>query len=103
MRQFFNSLGLLLLLLIAQHGAVEHELGHLVDASTTEANLAPLLADATCALCPAFAQVVTPAFSHSFHIPALIRVALERGTDPLIVALDAAIPTPRNRDPPFEA
>ena len=52
------------------------------------------LADTTCALCPAFAQVVTPAFSHSFHIPLLVRSALDPVADPLYVGVDAAVPRP---------
>jgi hypothetical protein len=103
MRQALKSLGLLLLLLIAQQGAVVHEVGHLAEISSHEARVSASLADATCALCPAFAQVVTPAFSHSFHIPVLLRAALDRGTDPLYAAVDAAVPTPRSRGPPSEA
>jgi hypothetical protein len=105
MRQVLKSLGLLLLLLIAQQGAVVHELGHLseISSSSNEAHAATGLADTACALCPAFAQVVTPAFSHSFHIPVLLRAALDRGTAPLYVAIDAAVPTPRSRGPPSEA
>ena len=78
MRQVIKTLGLLLLLMVAQQGAVVHELSHVSDAdhvglrAQTDAG-----ADKTCALCPAFAQVVTPAFSHSFHIPLLVRFALE--------------------------
>ena len=71
--------------------------------SSNEAHADAGLADTTCALCPAFAQVVTPAFSHSFHIPVLLRAALDRGADPLFVAVDAAVPTPRSRGPPSEA
>jgi hypothetical protein len=108
MRQVLKSLGLLLLLLIAQQGAVVHELGHLAEISSNEAHAGAALAgaalaDTACALCPAFAQVVTPAFSHSFHIPVLLRAALDRGTDPLYVAVDGAVPTPRSRGPPSAA
>jgi hypothetical protein len=108
MRQVLKSLGLLLLLLIAQQGAVVHEIGHLSEVSSSvvgssEAHSSAGQADATCALCPAFAQVVTPAFSHSFHIPVLLRTALERGTDPLYVAVETAVPTPRSRGPPSQA
>jgi hypothetical protein len=103
MRQVLKSLGLLLLLLIAQQGAVVHEVGHLSEASSSVARVDASLADAACALCPAFAQVVTPAFSHSFHIPVLLRAALDRATDPLYAAVDAAVPTPRSRGPPSAA
>src|ERR1700722_7425674 len=113
MRQVLKSLGLLLLLLTAQQGAVVHEIGHLSeisssdvspnDLSSSEARSTAGLAGAACALCPAFAQVITPAFSHSFHIPVLLRAALDRGTDPLYAAVDTAVPTPRSRGPPSEA
>jgi hypothetical protein len=109
MRQVLKSLGLLLLLLIAQQGAVVHEIGHLAEishlsaVSSNEAHAGAGLADATCALCPAFAQAVAPAFSHSFHIPVLLRAALDRGADPLYIAVEAAVPTPRSRGPPSQA
>jgi hypothetical protein len=114
MKQVLKSLGLFLLLLIAQQGAVVHEIGHLTEVSSSggvgsgglssgEAHSSAGLADATCALCPAFAQVVTPAFSHSFHIPVLLRAALERSTDPRYIAVEAAVPTPRSRGPPSQA
>lgn len=98
-----KSLGLLLLLLVAQQGAVVHELGHITEVHRTDAKLASGVLDATCALCPAFAQVVTPAFGHSFHIPRLTRAALPRSAPPLYAAVDAAVPTPRSRGPPSEA
>jgi hypothetical protein len=109
MRQVLKSLSLFLLLLVAQQGAVVHELGHLSEVShlsqvsSNEIHAGAGLVDATCALCPAFAQVVTPAFSHSFHVPVLLRAAVDRGTDSLYVAIDAAVPTPRSRGPPSEA
>jgi len=106
MRHVLKPLGLLLLLLIAQQGAVVHELSHYSAAG----NYAPAAgnsvlsegaaADSTCALCPAFAQVVTPAFSHSFHIPQLVRAAPEVSSDLQIAAIDAAVPRPRSRGPP---
>jgi hypothetical protein len=96
-----KALGLLLLLLLAQQGAVEHELSHFshfkvagIDAGPSDTTQAP------CALCPAFAQAVTPAFSHSFHIPLLVRFALEAVSEPRHAAIDAAVPRPRSRGPP---
>jgi hypothetical protein len=79
MRQVFKTLGLLLLLMVAQHGAVVHELSHLSDSNHIglQVQADGAAADKACALCPEFAQVVTPAFSHSFHIPLLVRFALE--------------------------
>jgi hypothetical protein len=104
MRKMFKTLGLLLLLMAAQHGAVVHELSHVPGASAAVNGELRVqsdgTADTTCALCPAFAQVVTPAFSHSFHIPLLVRFALEAISEPRYVAIDAAVPRPRSRGPP---
>jgi hypothetical protein len=101
MRHLFKLFGLLLLLLVAQQGAVVHELSHVSGAASGELRLQSHdAADTTCALCPAFAQVVTPAFSHSFHIPLLVRFALELVSEPRYVAIDAAVPRPRSRGPP---
>src|SRR5208282_5138626 len=101
MRQVFKSLGLLLLLMVAQQGAVVHELSHVSGASNGELRAqSDVAADTTCALCPAFAQVVTPAFSHSFHIPLLVRTAAERISERRCEAADSAAPRPRSRGPP---
>ena len=101
MRQVFKTLGLLLLLIAAQQGAVVHELSHFSDASHVGLQVqADAAADKACALCPEFAQVVTPAFSHSFHIPLLVRFALEFVSEPRFAAVDAAVPRPRSRGPP---
>ena len=102
MRQVFKTLGLLLLLMVAQHGAVVHELSHFSDAGHVglQVQAGDGAADKTCALCPAFAQVVTPAFSHSFHIPLLVRFALVPVSERRYAAIDAAVPRPRSRGPP---
>ena len=101
MRNVYKALGLLLLLLLAQQGAVYHELSHF--SPTDQANLridAGGVADAPCALCPAFAQVVIPTFGHSFNFPPLIRTASQLAPEPRFVAVDAAVPRPRSRGPP---
>jgi hypothetical protein len=101
MRQRFKSLGLLLLLMVAQQGAVVHELSHVSGASNGALRVqSDGFADTSCALCPAFAQVITPTFSHSFHIPLLVRFALEVISEPRYSAIDAEIPQPRSRGPP---
>jgi len=120
MRHLFKILSLLLLLMTAEQGAVVHELSHYSGATTfgttqsgthqagiksgaagTEARIdARGSADATCALCPAFAQVLTPAFSHSFQVPLLVRADLPRIGEPEYLALETAVPTPRSRGPP---
>ncbi len=101
MRNLYRALSLLLLLMTAQQGAVDHELSHFSRAAHAE-----LLVDAggfkdrTCALCPAFAQVATPTFSHSFHIPLLVRTASLLSPEPRFAAVDTAVPRPRSRGPP---
>lgn len=100
MRQLFKLLGLLLLLMAAQQGAVVHELSHASGANSLELRTQDGAADSSCALCPAFAQVVSPALGHSFHIPILARLALERISEPRYLTIDAAVPRPRSRGPP---
>jgi hypothetical protein len=102
MRDVFKALGLLLLLLLAQKGAVDHELSHF---SATDQRAGPGIeaggvADTTCALCAAFAQVVTPTFSHAFTLPPLVRTASQLIPDPRFAAVNAAAPRPRSRGPP---
>jgi hypothetical protein len=136
MRNLLKALGLLLLLITAQQGAVVHELSHYAaagsagavvsgevsesgavtrsgdanraDANRADANRADVssasaagaVADAHCALCPAFAQVLTPAFSHAFHVPLLDRADVQRSPDPRVDAIETAALTPRSRGPP---
>jgi hypothetical protein len=101
MKQAFKALSLLLLLAVAQQGAVLHELSHVLRAADAQLKVdVGGAADSSCALCPAFAQVVTPAFSHAFHVPVLVRAAPERTADPQICEIDAATPHPRSRGPP---
>jgi hypothetical protein len=104
MREVFKVIGLLLLLMVAQQGAVVHELSHVLGANHVDLRVqSDEAADKTCALCPAFAQVVTPAFSHSFHIPLLVRFALDPVSEPQYAAIDAAVPRPRSRGPPSQS
>src|ERR1017187_11009400 len=101
MRQVFKALGLLMLLMVAQQGAVVHELSHVtgVRSEVLRAQSGGV-EDTTCALCPAFAQVVTPAFSHAFYVPPLVRAVPERISAPHYSAITAAVPQPRSRGPP---
>ena len=79
MRLVVKALSLLLLLIAAQQGALVHELGHVSGALDGGLRMqSDPAADTACALCPAFAQVVTPAFSHSFQAPLLVRQFLDR-------------------------
>jgi hypothetical protein len=101
MKNLYKALGLLLLLMTAQQGAVIHELSHLTGAAQAQLRVdAGGAADSTCAICPAFAQVVTPAFSHSLQIPLLIRSGSQISPEPRFVGVDASVPHPRSRGPP---
>ena len=99
----YKILGLWLLLLVAQQGAVVHELSHVSGAAGTELNVSSGKVDASCALCPVFAQVATPAFSHPFPVPPLVRAALQPIADPIYGVIDTAAPIPRSRGPPSQA
>jgi hypothetical protein len=101
MAKLLKALGLFLLLLLAQQGAVEHELSHFSTFEVAGINAGPGdTTQAPCPLCPAFAQVVTPAFSHSIHIPLravfVLRVIAERQNS----AIATRGPQPRSRGPP---
>lgn len=101
MSHVFKTLGLWLLLIVAQQGAFVHEVGHFSPAGHVGQRVdAKAVSDATCAQCPAFAQVVTPAFSHAFHVPHLVRAAAARISEPRHAAIDVAVPQPRSRGPP---
>jgi hypothetical protein len=101
MNHIVKLLALLLLLMGAQQAAVVHELGHISGWNGETARVeAGTAADTSCALCPVFAQVVTPAFSHSFHIPPLGRARPEQSSEPSYSAIDDTVPRPRSRGPP---
>jgi hypothetical protein len=101
MSKLLQALGLFLLLLLAQQGAVEHELSHFSTVKVAGINAGPgATTDAPCALCPAFAQVATPAFSHSIHIPLHAVFALRLIPERQNSAIDARGPQPRSRGPP---
>src|ERR1700683_1108056 len=101
MPKLLKALGLLVLLLLAQQGAVEHELGHFSTVKVAGISAGPSRsADAPCALCPAFAQVATPAFSHSIHIPLHAVFALRLIPERQNSAIDTRGPQPHSRGPP---
>jgi hypothetical protein len=99
-RHVYKSLCLMLLLIAAQQGAVVHELSHFSGVQSIELCDSVGTADGLCALCPAFAQAVTPAFSHTFHIPLLVRATPQRISQRQNEAVDTRVPTPRSRGPP---
>ena len=100
-RKLLLSLGLWLLLLIGQHGAVLHELGHVCRAAahTEIAVQGGASADGTCELCFGYSQLTTPA-SHSVPAFLLEPVAYRIGTQRSVAATPVDLPTPRSRGPP---
>jgi hypothetical protein len=104
MSRAYRILWLWLLLVMAQQGAVVHELSHLYGSDAASSQLeAGGVADRACALCPAFAQVATPAFSHAFHVPPLVRLEADRFPELTLKAAQAEVPTPRSRGPPLSS
>lgn len=98
MLRFIHCCALLTVLFLAQMGAVHHELGHVSIAQQQEIGAG--VSDAACALCPAFAQVITPPFSHQLAAvlslgPAVL--SIDNTPDTL---LDKAALEPRSRGPP---
>ena len=101
MRQISKLVSLLLLLIAAQHGAVVHELSHFSGSRSIAVQAGPAgLAEAACALCPAFAQAASPAFSHSFQIPLLDPSVVAITRSPRYSAPGLSGPQPRSRGPP---
>jgi hypothetical protein len=104
MRRSLLSWVLSLSLLLAQHGALLHELGHLCHHGGT-VGTAALSAqlhgaeDGRCPTCEAFAQIANPAAAGTADLvvspPALIPA---RHPSYVIVGADA--PSPRSRGPP---
>ena len=91
-----------LLLLLAQHGALLHELSHLDHAHTAGTTLhesAQRLESGLCLTCEAFSQVTNPATTAALHLP-LAPAGLIPGPDPLYSIVAATAPTPRSRGPP---
>lgn len=104
MHKVFKALCFWLLLIATQQGAVVHEVGHFAGSGGVSTRVdAAETPDAACGLCSIFAQVVTPAFSHAFHVPPLVRAVPERFCEPRFAAILGAVPTPRSRGPPASA
>lgn len=97
-----KALGLVVLLIAGQQGAVVHELGHFASRRTPDVSTASAQAlEAACALCPSFAHAATPAFTHSLLLPGLARTGMERRAEVRIVTARADLPAHRSRGPPF--
>jgi uncharacterized membrane protein len=89
-----------LLLVLAQHGALLHGIGHLSHGDRTTGATIEALADSSlCPACEAFAQVANPAFAAADNLvvslPGLLPTPEPRYT---LVVADG--PTPRSRGPP---
>ena len=100
MSHALKCLGLLLVLLLAQQGAVVHELSHVSAALSAGSKLDAGNSVDACAQCPAFAQASTPAFSHAFQLPLKVLITAQLTTELTIAAIEAALPDPRSRGPP---
>ena len=91
MRRSFLSWVLSLSLLLAQHGALLHELGHLSHHGGT-AGMAALT-------CQAFAQIANPVAAGTADL-AVSPPALIPARHPSYVIVGADAPNPRSRGPP---
>ena len=97
--RLLRSLMLPLLLLVAQQGAVLHELSHYTAAETGEGKEQSPRGD-VCDLCLAFAQVGSATMPHSVAAPLLADLS-HRLTPVLPVHAQAAeLPAERSRGPP---
>ena len=99
MRNVVVGLGLSLLLLVAQQGAVLHELSHVRSVANAEVHVDTSQPAKICELCLAFSQLSNPV-APSVHVPLTARAVTEATPEPLYSAIAAAIPTPRSRGPP---
>ncbi len=102
MRRISLAWLLSLLLVLVQHGALLHELGHL---GHGERGSAPALradpqhSDAVCPTCEAFAQVTNPASGTASTLAASAAVYLPTPA-PVVRVIAAETLTPRSRGPP---
>jgi hypothetical protein len=95
---------LALLLVLDQHGALLHQLGHLHPAAGAAG--VTLQADqhategGSCPTCEAFAQIANPASATAAAVP-LCPAAFLPLPDPSYAVADALAPRPRSRGPPL--
>jgi hypothetical protein len=103
MRRSYLSWLLSLVLVLVQHGAVLHELGHLSHgertAGTTLRADPQSLDSCPCLTCEAFAQIANPAASAAPDID-VCPAALLPTRDPCYAVVAADTPAPRSRGPP---
>jgi hypothetical protein len=104
MRKLHITLGLALLLLTAQLGAVLHEVSHMCRVGTNvqaQAH-ADIYFEKTCQLCFAFSQVANPA-GNTVKVGQFEPSSCAAGFLNARAATPAAVPTPRSRGPPSSA
>jgi hypothetical protein len=103
MRRASFSWLMALLLLLAQHGALLHELSHYghsrQTSGTTVREDGRGLESGLCLTCEAYSQVTNPATAGVVHVP-LSPAALIPIPEPRLVVVAANAPTPRSRGPP---
>jgi hypothetical protein len=102
-RRLHISLAISLLLLLAQHGAILHELSHICRVGNVEVHLQPDSGlQKACELCLAYSQLATPA-SHTVHAVAFEPAACAASFDHPCAAIPADVPTARSRGPPLQS
>lgn len=104
MRKLHISLGLALLLLLAQQGAVLHEVSHLCRVGTNvQAQVhADSFLEKTCQLCFAFSQVANPA-GNTVNVEQFEPSSCAAGSQIPCAAIPADVLAPRSRGPPSAA
>lgn len=99
LRRLCRTLLLPLLLLLAQQGALLHELSHYA-APTTQAEGGKKRATGPCELCMAFAQVQSATGPAAVPLPLLAGLGFQRVERAPVAARTTTPLTPRNRGPP---
>ena len=101
MRKWCLSFVLPLLLLLAQQGALRHEIGHLQrQASSEAAGHKRPPGDKLCETCLAYAAMA--ALAHPAVLPLLLAAVQDAvPTADSVPTLAAAVPAPRSRGPPL--
>ena len=104
MRKLHISLGLALLLLTAQLGAVLHEVSHIcrVGTNVSEQVHADTYLEKTCDLCIAFSQVANPSVN-TVCVAQFEPSSCAAGSPSPSASTPADVPTPRSRGPPSSA
>jgi hypothetical protein len=102
MRKLHISLGLALLLLLAQQGAVLHEVSHIsVLGTNVQARVhADTALDRGCQLCLAFSQVANPA-GNTVSVTYFGPSSCAAGTTPECAVIARDVLNPRSRGPPL--